>query len=198
MRQDVLYALILFCFVSGATPGPNNMMLMSSGVNFGFRRTLPHLLGVVLGFSLMIVLMGAGLDAIFTRFPHLMSFMRWAGAAYMLWLAWRIANSGPIRQGEERGRPLGFVGAAAFQWINPKAWAIAISALTAYSVNDDYAISVVTVALGYLAIGIPSSGAWVLFGAAMRKALSDPRRVRPFNLTMAALLVASIVPVLRE
>jgi threonine/homoserine/homoserine lactone efflux protein len=80
MRQDVLYALILFCFVTGVTPGPNNMMLMSSGVNFGFRRTLPHLLGVVLGFSLMVVLIGSGLDAIFTRFPRLLPIMRWAGA----------------------------------------------------------------------------------------------------------------------
>jgi threonine/homoserine/homoserine lactone efflux protein len=198
MRQDVLYALILFCFVTGVTPGPNNMMLMSSGVNFGFRRTLPHLLGVVLGFSLMVVLIGSGLDAIVTRFPRLLPTMRWGGAVYMLWLAWRIANSGPVQQGEVQGRPLGFFGAAAFQWINPKAWAIAVSALTAYSVSDDYAVSVVAVAFGYLAVGMPSSGAWVLFGAAMRKALSDPRRVRPFNLTMAALLVASIVPVVFE
>jgi threonine/homoserine/homoserine lactone efflux protein len=198
MRQEVLYGLILFCFVSGVTPGPNNIMLMSSGVNFGFRRTLPHLIGVVLGFSLMVALIGVGLDAIFVRVPQLLPIMRWAGAAYLLWLAWRIANSGPVREGERRGRPLGFFGAAAFQWINPKGWVIAISALTAYSISDDYAISVAAVALGYLAVGLPSSGAWVLFGSAMRRALSDPRRVRPFNLTMAALLVASIAPVFLE
>jgi len=198
MRQDVLYALILFCFVSGVTPGPNNVMLMSSGVNFGFRRTLPHLLGVALGFALMVALIGLGLDAIFARVPQLLPIMRWAGAAYMLWLAWRIANSGPVRDGEARGRPLGFFGAAAFQWINPKGWAVAISALTAYAVSDNYAISVAAVALAYLSIGLPGGGAWVLFGTAMRKALSDPHRVRPFNLTMAALLVASIVPVLFE
>lgn len=157
MRQDVLYALILFCFVSGVTPGPNNVMLMSSGVNFGFRRTLPHLLGVVLGFALMVALIGLGLDAIFAHVPQLLPIMRWAGAAYMLWLAWRIANSGPVRDGDARGRPLGFFGAAAFQWINPKAWAIAISALTAYAVSDDYAISVAAVALAYLSIGMPLS-----------------------------------------
>jgi threonine/homoserine/homoserine lactone efflux protein len=198
MRLDVLYALLLFCFVSGVTPGPNNLMLMSSGVNFGFRRTLPHLIGVVLGFSLMVALIGLGLDAIFARFPRLLPVMRYAGAGYMLWLAWRIARSGPLREGEARGRPLGFLGAAAFQWINPKAWVIAISALTAYAVSADYTISVAAVALTYLAIGLPSSGAWVLFGAAMRKALSDPKRVRPFNWTMAALLVASIAPVFYE
>jgi len=198
MRFEVLYALILFCFVSGVTPGPNNMMLMSSGVNHGFRRTLPHLLGVVLGFSLMVALIGLGLDAIFTRFPLLLPIMRYVGAAYMLWLAWKIANSGPVRDGEARGRPLGFFGAAAFQWINPKAWVIAISALTAYAVSTDYTISVIAVALTYLAVGLPSSGAWVMFGAAMRKLLSDPKRVRPFNWTMAALLVASVGPVLWE
>ena len=198
MRFEVLYALILFCFVSGVTPWPNNMMLMSSGVNHGFRRTLPHLLGVVLGFSLMVALIGLGLDAIFTRFPLLLPIMRYVGAAYMLWLAWKIANSGPVRDGEARGRPLGFFGAAAFQWINPKAWVIAISALTAYAVSTDYTISVIAVALTYLAVGLPSSGAWVMFGAAMRKLLSDPKRVRPFNWTMAALLVASVGPVLWE
>jgi threonine/homoserine/homoserine lactone efflux protein len=198
MRLDVLYALVLFCFVSGVTPGPNNLMLMSSGVNFGFRRTLPHLLGVILGFSLMVALIGLGLDAIFTRFPRLLPVMRWLGAIYLLWLAWKIVHSGPVREGEARGRPLGFFGAAAFQWINPKAWVIAISALTAYAVSADYTISVLAVALTYLAVGIPSSGAWVLFGAAMRKALSDPRRARPFNWTMAALLVASIAPIFWE
>jgi threonine/homoserine/homoserine lactone efflux protein len=198
MRQDVLYALILFCFVSGVTPGPNNIMLMTSGVNFGFRRTLPHLIGVVLGFAAMVALIGLELDAIFARFPQLMPVMRWVGAAYLLWLAWRIANSGPMREGAAQGHPLGFLGAAAFQWINPKGWVIAISALTAYSVTDDYTISVIAVALTYLAIGIPSSGAWVVFGSAMRKALHDPRVARPFNLTMAALLVASIVPVFWE
>ena len=195
MRQDVLYALILFCFVSGVTPGPNNIMLMTSGVNFGFRRTLPHLVGVVLGFAAMVALIGLGLDAIFVRFPQLMPVMRWAGAAYLLWLAWRIANSGPMREGAAEGRPLGFFGAAAFQWINPKGWVMAISALTAYSVTDDYTISVLAVALTYLAIGFPSSGAWVVFGSAMRKALRDPGIARAFNLTMAALLVASIAPI---
>ncbi len=198
MRLDVLYALILFCFVSGATPGPNNMMLMSSGVNFGFRRTLPHLFGVVLGFSLMVGLIGLGLDALFTRAPRLLDVMRWAGAAYLLWLAFKIAGAGPMREEASGRRPLGFLGAAAFQWVNPKGWAIAISALTAYAVSANYATSVAAVALIYLAIGIPSSGAWVVFGAAMRPVLSDPRRVRPFNWTMAALLVASIVPIFWE
>jgi threonine/homoserine/homoserine lactone efflux protein len=198
MRTDVLAAMVAFCFVSGVTPGPNNLMLMTSGVNFGFRRTLPHLFGVVLGFCLMVALVGFGLAAIFARFPPLLPAMRYLGAAYMLWLAWKIAHAGPVHEGKARGAPLGFFGAAAFQWINPKAWVMAVSALTAYAVVDDYRLNVVLVALAYLAVGLPGSGAWALLGSAMRRALSDPNVAKIFNLTMALLLLASIVPVLME
>ncbi len=198
MRTDVLAAMTAFCFVSGVTPGPNNLMLMASGVNFGFRRTLPHLIGVVLGFSLMVALIGFGLDAIFSRFPALLPAMRYLGAAYMLWLAWKIAHAGPVREGQRGGAPLGFFGAAAFQWINPKCWVMALSALTAYAVVDDYARNVAIVASTYLLIGLPSSGAWALLGSSMRRALADPRVARPFNWTMAALLAASIVTVFVE
>jgi threonine/homoserine/homoserine lactone efflux protein len=198
MRTDVFAAMTAFCFVSGVTPGPNNLMLMTSGVNFGFRRTLPHLIGVVAGFGLMVTLIGLGLDAIFARFPILLPTMRYLGAAYMLWLAVKVARAGPIRDGESRGAPLGFFGAAAFQWINPKCWVMAISALSAYSVVDDYTRNVVIVALAYVAIGLPSSGVWALLGASMRRALADPRIARPFNWTMAALLTASIATVFVE
>jgi threonine/homoserine/homoserine lactone efflux protein len=198
MRTDVLAAMTAFCFVSGVTPGPNNLMLMTSGVNFGFRRTLPHLVGVVIGFSLMVALIGFGLDAIFSRFPTLLPTMRYLGAAYMLWLAWKIAGAGPVRDGERRGAPLGFLGAVAFQWINPKGWVMAVSALTAYAVVDDYARNVAIVAIAYLLIGLPSSGAWALLGSSMRRALADPRVARPFNWTMAALLAASIATVFVE
>jgi threonine/homoserine/homoserine lactone efflux protein len=198
MRTDVFLAMLTFCFVSGVTPGPNNLMLMTSGVNFGFRRTLPHLMGVVLGFSLMVALIGLGLDAIFTRFPAVLPAMRYLGAAYMLWLAWKIARSGPVRDGQRGGAPLGFFGAAAFQWVNPKCWVMALSALTAYAVVDDYARNVAIIALAYLLIGLPSSGAWALLGSSMRRALADPRVARPFNWTMAALLAASIVTVFVE
>ena len=198
MRTDVLAAMIAFCFVSGVTPGPNNLMLMTSGVNFGFRRTLPHLMGVVVGYAIMVALVGFGLDAIFSRFPALLPTMRWLGAAYMLWLAWKIANAGPVVDGDARGTPLGFFGAAAFQWINPKGWVMAVSALTAYAVVDNYARNVVIIALTYFVIAAPSSGIWALLGASMRRALADPRVARPFNWTMAALLAASIVTVFVE
>ena len=198
LRPDVFLALLMFCVVAGVTPGPNNMMLMASGVNYGVRRTLPHLGGVVFGFALMVALVGLGLDAIFRLAPWALPVMRWAGAAYLVWLAWRIANSGAVKEGVAAGRPLGALGAAAFQWINPKGWVMAVSALTTYAVSASYATSVAVVALTCLVVSLPCSGVWVLFGAAMRRFLADPRRARPFNWTMAALLVASIAPIFWE
>ena len=198
MRFEILYALIVFCFVASITPGPNNLMLLTSGVNFGFRRTIPHMLGVGLGFALMVGLVGVGLDALFARFPALLPAMRYLGAAYMLWLAAKLALAGPVGETEYSGNPLGFLGAAAFQWINPKAWVIAVSALTAYAVSEDYTRSVVVVALVFGLVTMPCIDAWVLFGTAMRRVLSNPRFVRPFNIAMALLLVASIIPVLTE
>src|SRR5450631_3128958 len=127
MRFDVLYALILFAFVAGVTPGPNNMMLMASGVNFGLRRTLPHFLGVCLGFPAMVALVGFGLNAIFSRFPNFLTALRYVSVAYLVWLAWKIANSGPVHEADATKKPLGFAGAAAFQWVNPKGWVMAVS-----------------------------------------------------------------------
>jgi threonine/homoserine/homoserine lactone efflux protein len=198
MRFEILYALIVFCFVSSITPGPNNLMLLASGVNFGFRRTIPHMLGVGLGFALMVGLVGVGLDATFSRFPTLLPTMRYLGAAYLLWLAAKLALAGPIGDTQYSGKPLSFLGAAAFQWINPKAWVIAVSALTAFAVSENYTRSIVIVALVFGVVTMPCIAAWVLFGTAMRRVLSNPRFVRPFNIAMALLLVASIVPVLTE
>jgi threonine/homoserine/homoserine lactone efflux protein len=198
MRFEILYALMIFCFVSAITPGPNNLMLLASGVNFGFQRTIPHMMGVGLGFALMVGLVGVGLDAVFFQFPALLPVMRYAGAAYMLWLAARLALAGPIGDTEYGGNPLSFLGAAAFQWINPKAWVIAVSALTAYAVSENYTRSVAIVALVFGLVTLPCIALWVLFGTAMRRILSNPRFVRPFNIAMAALLAASIIPVLAE
>src|SRR6185437_13591331 len=163
MRPDLFVALLMFCVVAGVTPGPNNMMLMASGVNYGVRRTLPHLFGVVVGFALMVALVRLA--------PWAFPVMRWAGAAYLIWLAWRIATSGAVKEGVAAGRPLGALGAAAFQWINPKGWVMAVSALTTYAVSASYATSVAVVALTCLVVCAPCSGVWVLFGAAMRRFL---------------------------
>jgi threonine/homoserine/homoserine lactone efflux protein len=185
--------------VAAITPGPNNLMLMTSGVKYGFGRTLPHLVGVILGFALMVAVVGFGLDVVFKRFPIVLPIMRVAGSLYMLWLALKIALAKPIGQVEQGGRPIGFLAAAGFQWVNPKAWAMALGALTTYAgVVDDYARSVLLTASLCALISVPCSGAWTLFGASLSRVLRDPRVTRPFNWTMAALLVASIAPILFE
>ena len=176
-------------------------MLMTSGVKYGFGRTLPHLAGVVLGFALMIAVVGLGLDVLFERFPQILPVMRVAGALYMVWLALKIALAKPIGKVASGGRPIGFFAAAGFQWVNPKAWIMVLSALATYGgVLDDYTSSVLLIAALSGLITVPCSGAWTLFGASLSRLrlLTDPRVTRPFNWTMAALLVASIAPVIFE
>jgi threonine/homoserine/homoserine lactone efflux protein len=174
-------------------------MLMTSGVKYGFGRTLPHLAGVIVGFALMITLVGLGLDVLFKRFPQILPIMRVAGSLYMVWLALKIALAKPIGEVEPGGRPIGFFAAAGFQWVNPKAWIIALGALATYGgVLNDYTSSVFFIAVLSAIITIPCSGAWALFGASVSRLLMDPRVTRPFNWTMAALLVASIAPILFE
>ena len=194
MTIDLLIALVGFAFVTSATPGPNNVMLLASGVNFGFRRTIPHMLGVGLGFTFMIIVIGLGLSQVFAAYPVMHDVLRYGGGAYMLWLAWKIANSGPIKDGEIRGTPLTFLQAALFQWVNPKAWVMGITAIATYTVTSSYIASVFAVGLVFGLVNIPSVSAWVLFGAAMRNFLKDPRHLRVFNVTMALLLVVSMAP----
>jgi threonine/homoserine/homoserine lactone efflux protein len=197
MSTDLLAPLVLFCAVTLFTPGPNNVMLMTSGLNYGVRRTVPHLLGVVLGFSLMVALVGLGLGAVIERLPLIYVVMQWIGAGYMLYLAWAIARSGPIDAGgESSGRPLTFVEAAAFQWINPKAWVMAVGAMSTYASIAVFPSNVILISGLFGALGILSAGAWVLFGEALRRLLTRPRTVRMFNAAMALLLVGSLLPVL--
>jgi threonine/homoserine/homoserine lactone efflux protein len=197
IHPETFWALAAFAFVASITPGPNNLMLMTSGVKYGFGRTLPHLAGVVLGFALMIAVVGLGLDVLFERFPQIVPIMRIAGSLYMVWLALKIALAKPISKAEPGGRPIGFFAAAGFQWVNPKAWAMALGALAAYAgVVDSYAGGVLLIAALCGLIAIPCCVAWTLFGASLSRLLMDPRVSRPFNWTMALLLVASIAPTL--
>ena len=199
IHSEILWALTAFAFVASITPGPNNLMLMTSGVKYGFGRTLPHLVGVVLGFALMIAIVGFGLGVLFERFPQILPVMRIAGSLYMVWLALKIALAKPIGEAEPGGRPIGFFAAAGFQWVNPKAWAMALGALAAYAgVVDSYAGGVLLIAALCALIAIPCCIAWTVFGASLSRLLIDPRVARPFNWTMAALLIASIAPVIFE
>jgi threonine/homoserine/homoserine lactone efflux protein len=194
----LLWGLAVFCFVSSITPGPNNLMLMASGVNFGVRRTVPHALGVGLGFVLMVALVGLGLAGIFARYPALLVAMKWAGAAYMVWLASKLVRAAPLKSGAAGGRPMTFLQAAAFQWVNPKAWIMALTAISTYADPADYTRTVLVVALVFGAVNLPCVSSWVVFGTALRGALQRPALLRAFNWTMGALLIASLYPVFTE
>jgi len=188
--------LASMCF----TPGPNNILVASSGVNFGFRATVPHILGVTFGYPLMLLLVGVGLARIFTEVPGVHTSLKYVCIAYLLYLAWRIANS-PVLNAEMRRqpKPLTFLQAAAFQWVNGKGWVVALSAVTTYTVvTGTLTLQVLALAALALLITLASVSCWTVFGAMLRQYLHTERRRRWFNYSMAALLVASILPVLWE
>ncbi|MEL7471293.1 MAG: LysE family translocator [Pseudomonadota bacterium] len=194
MTYDLYIALAVFAFVTSITPGPNNIMLMTSGVNFGFYRTIPHMLGVGIGFVVMVLGVGSGLASIFQSWPTAHDILKIVSTVYLLWLAWRIATQ-PVHRIEagSAARPLTFLEAAAFQWVNPKAWAMALTAVTAYSPDRELA-TILLVAIVFGAINLPAVGSWTLLGEAMSGILRKPARLRAFNIAMAVLLVASLWP----
>ncbi|WP_415401416.1 LysE family translocator [Tateyamaria sp. SN3-11] len=195
MTLELLTALATFAFVSSITPGPNNLMLMASGANFGFRRTIPHMLGIGIGFTIMVLLVGAGLVQIFDGYPISHTILKVGSVGYLLYLAWKIANAAPIKDGDNSGTPMTFLQAAAFQWVNPKAWTMALTAVTVYTPDTTlWAIGIVALVFG--AINLPSVSSWTLLGQQMARVLTNPARLTAFNWTMAALLVASLYPVI--
>jgi threonine/homoserine/homoserine lactone efflux protein len=197
MSHELWLAASLFAVVSLITPGPNNTMILSSGVNFGLQRTLPHLLGICIGFGLMQMLVGLGLHSLLGRYPVVLELLRYVGGAYMLWLAWKLATS-RTAPGEalQRTRPLGFWGAAAFQWVNPKAWVMCMTAMSAYLPVDATTLQVLLLGSLFAVLGLPCVGTWAAFGSAMRRFLQDPLKLRIFNNTMALALVVSLYPML--
>lgn len=195
MSIDLLLALGAFAFASSITPGPNNLMLLASGANFGLRRSIPHMLGVGIGFVLMLFLVGMGLIQIYDRFAHSHAVLSLFSVLYMSWLAWKIATASAPQEGEAPGRPITFLQAAAFQWVNPKAWAMALTAVNAYAPERDLT-GILLVALTFGAINLPSVASWAVLGQQMRKVLSSRRRLRLFNITMAVVLIASLYPIL--
>ena len=197
MSTELLLAFIAFAFVTSVTPGPNNMMLLASGVNFGVRRSLPHMLGISLGFMLLVAAVGLGLGQLFEQFPPLYTALRYGGAAYLLYLAWKIAASGvPDADGKATGKPFTFLQAAAFQWVNPKAWIMAIGAITTYTPQDGFLVNVLLIAALFALVNCPSVGLWTAAGSLLRRWLDRPRVLRAFNIGMALLLVASLYPII--
>lgn len=195
MPLDVFLALASFAFVMAFTPGPNNIMLTASGANFGFARSIPHMAGVVVGFVLLLVMSGGGLGAVLVKFPALQTGLKVVGAAYMLWLAWKIANArGGEAAAKADARPLTFLQAAAFQWVNPKGVIIAFGAVALF-VRPERAVTDFLILLVVFGLAtLLSTVTWSCFGAALSRVLRDERHARIFNITMALLLVASIVP----
>ncbi|ANL34994.1 MULTISPECIES: LysE family translocator [Rhizobium] len=197
MPLDTFFALVLFAFTTSITPGPNNMMLFASGVNFGFRRTIPHMFGIGAGFFLLLIGVGLGLGALLHTLPLVYTVLKFAGGAYLVWIAWKIASSRSLSEGSNSAAPMSFVSAAAFQWVNPKAWVMAVTAMATYTNPELYLASVLIVGLAFAVVNVPSVSTWAGFGSALRDWLSDPVRLKWFNITMAVLLVASLWPMLK-
>ena len=196
MTHDILLALLAFAFSTSVTPGPNNMMLLASGANFGFRRTLPHMFGISIGHSFMVFLVGLGLAGVFKAEPRLVLMLKLGAVAYMLWLAWKIAHAAPPKEGRAGGKPFTFAQAAAFQWVNPKAWAMALTAVTVYAPGGEVATTALVAGV-FASVNLPSVSVWAAAGQALRRWLATAGRMRVFNITMAVLLVLSLWPVLQ-
>ncbi len=198
MSLETFLAATVFALVMTFTPGPNNVMLMSSGLTFGYRRTLPLVFGVFLGFGLMVFLVGIGLGAIFQWYPILLTILKYVGAAYMIWLAWMIGKSGGVEDNGKTSRPFTFLEGAAFQWVNVKGWIAAVTAISAYAGISSFPWNVILLALIFTVAGAGSSSTWAFFGSALRRVLKDSLHVKLFNFVMAVLLIASLYPVFKD
>lgn len=186
--------LIAFAFVSTFSPGPNNIMLMTSGANVGFVRTIPHMLGIILGFSIMVLLVGVGLTELFHRYPMLQYGLQIICTAYLIYLAVKIALSNPS-QTTQRYQPMTFTAAALFQWVNPKGWSMALTAVSVFNQQASW-IQLMVIALVFAMVNIPSVSAWTVAGKQLSQWMNHPRYVRWFNGAMGGLLLLSVLPML--
>jgi threonine/homoserine/homoserine lactone efflux protein len=199
MSNSLLLAFVMFAVVMFFTPGPNNIMLLSSGLTYGFRRTVPHIMGITVGFAFMVGAVGVGLGTVFIAYPVLQTILKYAGVAYLIYLAAVIAMSKPVEPDQQKGRgPMTFWGAAMFQWVNAKGWVMVIGTITAYSAIAAFPLNIVIQVVLSLILGAVSCTTWALFGTALRPLLTSPTAVRAFNIVMALLLLASLYPVVMD
>jgi threonine/homoserine/homoserine lactone efflux protein len=197
--NPVLFAgFLVFALVASITPGPNNLMLMASGVNYGLRRTLPHMAGVCLGFGVMCFAVGLGLASVFRTASWLYVVLRWAAAAYIVYLAYKMLTAKGVGTAVTGGRPMSFLGAVAFQWVNPKAWVMALGAITAYAEPANLTRDVGVIAVSFVLINIPCGLTWAASGVGIKRFLKRGRTLRIFNGAMAFLLVLSLYPLITE
>jgi threonine/homoserine/homoserine lactone efflux protein len=199
MSQPLLVAFVVFATVMFFTPGPNNIMVLSSGLTYGFRRTVPHIAGISIGFAFMVGAVGFGFETIFLAYPVLQTILKYAGAAYLIYLAAVIAMSEPVTPGQDNRRgPMTFWGAAMFQWVNVKGWVMVIGTITAYAGIASFPWNIVIQVVLSLLLGVMSTSTWTLSGSSLRPFMTSPRAVRAFNIVMAVLLLASLYPVFMD
>ena len=193
---ELILSLLSFSISMAITPGPNNVMVTASGVNFGYKKTLPHILGITFGFPVMIVLIGLGLGSVFKSFPVIHHILKYIGAAYLLYLAWKIASFSSVDNNGDRDKPFTFLQAVLFQWVNPKAWSIAVGAIAAFtSVDNNVFFEVLLIALVFCMICFPCVSLWALIGMNIKRFLINDFYRKIFNISMAFLLILSLLPV---
>jgi threonine/homoserine/homoserine lactone efflux protein len=194
--MEFIIAIFIFSASATVTPGPNNIMILASGLNFGTLKSLPHYLGICIGFPIMVLLIGLGFGFIFERFPLAHTYIRVIGVFYLVFLSWKIATSAPNSLTSKEGTPFSFLQAVLFQWVNPKAWIMATSAVAAFtSGSADILIQVLVIALTFMIVAFPCTGLWLFFGVWLKKIFNTPSHQRAFNIVMAILLLLSITPV---
>jgi threonine/homoserine/homoserine lactone efflux protein len=197
--MEVLPALLLFTVSASFTPGPNNIMIMSSGLNFGIRRSLPHLCGICVGVAVMLIAVGSGAGYLFARYPYIHEAIKIIGVCYLSYLAWRIATSAPSKQADNLAKPFTFIQAALFQWINPKALILGTSAIATFtSIGSDLAPQIALIVVVFFIMAWPAVATWLLFGASLQRVLHNPKHQRWFNIAMAVLLMASMYRIIAE
>ena len=197
MTVELFIALAAFAFVGSVTPGPNNLMLMASGINYGFARSLPHMFGIGVGFTVMILLVGFGLMEVFETYPVTHTILRVVGITYLLYLAYKIATAAPPEKHDSAAdsKPLTFLQAALFQWVNPKAWMMVVTAITTYASASEGIYSILIIAFIFALIMLPSISTWVILGTQLQRFLNNPKKVKIFNRCAAGLLVLSLYPI---
>ena len=197
MTFELFAGLVLFALVSSITPGPNNLMLMASGANFGFKRTLPHLFGVELGFTLLVLSVGTGIGNLLEVSPNSLTALRVMCTVYIGYLAMRLAGTNSVATlTSDSARPMTTVEAVLFQWVNPKAWAMALSAVSLFVPSPSFSL-VLIVAVVFVVVGVPCVSAWTLLGEQLQMKLGTKKRLRRFNAVMSLTLVASVLPMLK-